>query len=401
MISTRQGPVPVFLGADLTDRYAGRGKPRPIAVCGLDPIPVGWKARFWTWEWDPPGEPLELEPIAEEIRGALGTMLDAPQGLALRGRKMREADRQCRAAGKVPDAMSKLRGPYSGFVRSSLEVLAGLHVLGVPVFGPDFRGGAGEVYPGYFWAQFGDLPKKTTIAGREARVELLELLGVQVPPTILPSHDDLDACSGAIVAAVAGGALPGLEIGAVGDPLVLDASGVLREGRILCVAPGDRLRPRLRRRAQGREPGQRRNKPLPRHGGPRIKVQRVYIPKPDELPALGPGSLAHRAGEMLQWLVERATSGDPLLLTYKTAYEMLFGDVPGPWSVAYAHQVIAVAVRTRTRRIRGLGRVALDSFIVNQSNRRPGAGHWDRAVYDEPAWRKVFDGAPLWHRSRT
>ena len=59
-----------------------------------------------------------------------------------------------------------------------------------------------EVFPGAAWKVVADkpLPAKRTIEGRQARVELLSDLGVQLPPreqgSALPSHDQLDAGDG-------------------------------------------------------------------------------------------------------------------------------------------------------------------------------------------------------------
>ena len=60
----------------------------------------------------------------------------------------------------------------------------------------------------------------------------------------------------------------------------------------------------------------------------------MYAPKEDDWPALGTGEPEQRAERRLAWLVERAGGGDPVLLSYKTAYQRLVGEVPVRWSMS-------------------------------------------------------------------
>ena len=240
--NTREHPPP-YLGADLTDRYA-RGC-RPIDVCGLRPGSDGsLAARFWQWTWPEPERPLQVGAVAAEIGAARSTMLDGPQGLAARGRRLRAAERACAAAGKTPDELAELRGPYAGFVRSSVELFAALHASGIAISPDDCLLGACEYYPGDAWKRLagGTLPNKADKEGRRRRRELLTALGVTGLPD-RPSHDANDACLGALLAAAADSRVPGLGLALVGEPLVIDAAGTLREGPILVPCAGPRLGP--------------------------------------------------------------------------------------------------------------------------------------------------------------
>ena len=231
--STRE-PAP-YLGADLTDRTARSC--RPIDVCGLEPAPDGrLRARFWQWLWDPAPEPVQLGPVLAEVRGARCAMLDGPQALASAGRTLRACERRSRAAAKTPDRPPEPGRPYAGFVRSSLDLFAGLDRSGVPIGavpGPT----ACETYPAEVWLRLAGerLPRKTTREGVAARVRLLELHGVVgLPPA--PSHDHCDAAACALVAAAWDGAVEGLVAEAVGDELTRDADGTLREGVMILPA---------------------------------------------------------------------------------------------------------------------------------------------------------------------
>ena len=48
MQTTHRGHVPPYIGADLTDRHAGRAQ--PVDVCGLAPGGLArLKASYWEW----------------------------------------------------------------------------------------------------------------------------------------------------------------------------------------------------------------------------------------------------------------------------------------------------------------------------------------------------------------
>jgi hypothetical protein len=230
---------PTYIGVDLTDRYAR--KPRPIDVCGLWPINHGvFEVEFWTWQWSH-AEPLVAGDAETEIKATRCSMLDAPQALALAGRNERACERACRAPGKTPDHFPALDRPFGGFVRSSVEFFDALHRCGIAVSPTGFVGGACEYYPGDAWPRLAGrrLPKTSTTEGRRVRRELLHTLGVRKLPE-LPTHDQSDACLGAILAAAADRQIRGLTVVGFGDPLATAADGGLREGPIAAPAPTTR-----------------------------------------------------------------------------------------------------------------------------------------------------------------
>ena len=222
-----------YLGVDLSSRYATR--PRPIDVCGLQPDPGGGlRATFWQWLWDAPGAPLELMEILREIRQARTVMVDGPQALASRGRRLRSSERLCRAPGKTPDRLPTDDVPYGSFIRSSVEWYAALHVAGVAISPLRGLGGVCEFYPGEGWIRLSQrrLPNKHSAVGRKVRLDLLRRFGVRFPRGPIPDHDALDACLGALMAAAADGIVPGVALVSVGVPLRHGQDG-LREGPIM------------------------------------------------------------------------------------------------------------------------------------------------------------------------
>jgi hypothetical protein len=234
LTTTRQGPVPLYIGADLTDGTVRR--PRPVDGCGLDLADGGLVARFWTWRWEGSGIPG----VVEELRSARCSLLDAPQALAAAGAQMRACERATGAAGKTPDDVAKTKGRvFGGFVRSSLELFGALHGAGVRISPAGVIGGVGEVYPGELWMRLaGRLAKKTTRLGREQRRAVLGVCSVRFGEVLL-THDQLDAALAALVAAAADQVVPGLTARCVGAELRRRPTGELEEGPLvtLDVAP--------------------------------------------------------------------------------------------------------------------------------------------------------------------
>lgn len=230
MYSTCVGSVPPYIGIDLTDRYAASC--RAIDICGLTPSENGeLNASFWFWQWDTASETLDVAAIVKELTATRAAMLDGPQGLASRGNAMRDCERLCAAAGKTPDVRPPLCHLFAGFLCSSLDLFAALSRAGVRIGPSGFLGGASEVYPGHIWKILAGrvIPKKSSVEGRRARKQILETLGVSRLPE-LPTHDQSDACVAAVLAAAAGGAVPGMALRAIGSPLAVDSDGTLREG---------------------------------------------------------------------------------------------------------------------------------------------------------------------------
>lgn len=240
MKSTRSSAVPPYLGVDLTDRHAGSA--RPIDVCGVRVEGDALRAEFWQWLWNPSAEPVDVTALLPELQESRSVMIDGPQGLARRGRAVRECERLVRAPGRTPDDWPAPTAPYAGFVRSSIELFAALHDAGVPI-SPSSGAGACEVYPGDVWPRLVGrrLPKKTTREGRLARKALLEEHGLAGLPE-LPTHDQLDAAAGALLAACVDGLVPGLVLERVGEELAVSDDGRLREGPLFVPRHQDELR---------------------------------------------------------------------------------------------------------------------------------------------------------------
>lgn len=224
--------VPPYLGVDLSSRYGA--KPRAIDVCGLTPSPAGgFDATFWHWSWDAPDQELDLRAIADELRRARSVMVDGPHALAAKGRRIRSCERLCRTAGKTPDRVPAADVPYGTFIRSAVEWFAALHGQGIPVSPPGGINGVSEFYPAETWVRLSQrrLPTKTSAVGRKVRTDLLRRMGVRLPLRFEPTHDALDACVGAVLAAAADGRVPG--VGAQAHGLALQIQGnTLREGPI-------------------------------------------------------------------------------------------------------------------------------------------------------------------------
>lgn len=222
-----------YMGVDLSSRYGQA--PRPVDVCGCWPDGRGGlQAQWWQWHWGDVGGPLQLAPILEELRAARSVMVDGPQALAARGRRLRASERACRAAGKTPDRLPPDGVPYGSFIRSAVEWFAAVHQAGVPISPPRGLGGVNEYYPGEGWVRLSQrrLPNKRSAVGRKVRQDLLRRFGVRFERGATPDHDMLDACLGALLAAAADGAVAGLGIETVGLPLQADRQG-LREGPIV------------------------------------------------------------------------------------------------------------------------------------------------------------------------
>lgn len=250
LVTTREGSVPPYLGADLTDRTARR--PRAVDVCGLTPRGARLVASFWEWRWGGAG----VAAIAAELRAARCAALDGPHALAAPGRSARTCERLCAAAGKTPDARARLLAgrPYAGFTASALDLFAALDAAGLAVSPARPGPGVWETYPGYLWRVLapGVAPKSTPRGLRE-RGRVLAACGVVLPRGPL-GHDRLDAAVCALAAAAACGAVPGLAARTVGEPTVRRPDGTLEEGPILALDVAAPLGARVDR-ARGLRPG--------------------------------------------------------------------------------------------------------------------------------------------------
>lgn len=377
--SSREGSQ-LYISADLTDRYAIRC--RPIDVCGLETAGDGrFKASFWQWFWDPVPNPLDIRPLLPELRAARCTMLDGPQGLARPGRSMRGCDRAAGAAAKVPGERPSRSLPFGGFVCSSLDLFQALADAGLEISPTPPGCGVGEVYPGLIWPRLtrNRLPKKSTKVGVAARTALLRALGVDGIPASV-NHDQLDAAIGAVVAAAAAGAFPGIRADSLGEPLYRD-NGVLREGpMIIPVVTSQELVDRLAA------------VPIPAESDSPEGAAPPELPSA-AVPPSAAGAAAARAQDLLRWFVRQAAEGHPHVCTYSWAHAYLTGKRVEIWSQAYTQAVLRIATSTTPLPLPGLGDVRLDAFIVRKEDGEPGPGHWEAASYNAPRWREVFHGA--------
>jgi len=217
-----------FLGVDLSDPHA-RGA-RPVTIAAMD----RWRrVQYRTWTFDLLGGGLVSEDIAAE---GFVLAIDGPQGLASKGRKVREAERLLRTPGRTAD-VAPVPGsrPYAGFLAGSVQLFTALRSAGLSILGevPHDEAVVLEVYPADLWAKWANktLPKKTLPAGRRARYDLLRGFGLDLPvgPDAI-THDKLDAAAAAFLAYLwaTGGAK---EYGPA--PAWDEEAGALREGIIV------------------------------------------------------------------------------------------------------------------------------------------------------------------------
>ena len=211
MTSTKTAAACVYLGVDITDRYADSC--REMDVCGLEIGDSGLIPHFWTWSWGA-SELLDVTALLPEISCAKAVMLDGPQGLARVGSRIRASERSLAAAGKTGDTAAVVPA-----IRRFCRVFS-RSVHGIPrrraISSPHLQ--LQEVYPAAICTRLArGLPSKRRRKGRQARVAILRTLGVAVPDA--PNHDELDACAAALLAAAVDGHIQGLRVAAVGDPV--------------------------------------------------------------------------------------------------------------------------------------------------------------------------------------
>lgn len=205
--------------------------PKKVDIAFLDHSLV---CTFATWDFDPQGRglfPGQLRPPGFILA------IDGPQGLAgSPGDGMRRCEKVGGVAGKSPYDFPSLDRPFAGFVVSSVRLFAALwqsgkfHLHGLPS-SSTHQATLIEVYPGKAWTCLAKgLAKKQRLEGRRQRQRLLEVRGVRLPSGGLPTHDQLDAALGALIAFLFAQGDTIQE----GTPPFWDASKqVLREGFII------------------------------------------------------------------------------------------------------------------------------------------------------------------------
>jgi hypothetical protein len=107
-------------------------------------------------------------------------------------------------------------------------------------------------------------------------------------------------------------------------------------------------------------------------------------------PVLGGTTREELAGELFDHLVLELVDGRPTLCTYKAAVALVLGYPQ--YTPAYGSQLTKLAARTGSSEVDGLGKIRLDTFLVNRAH-RPGDGHWESATYSPNEWERAFAGA--------
>jgi predicted nuclease with RNAse H fold len=218
-----------FVGIDLIDPFAHTSRPVTLALMDR------WRrVHFVTWTYDPAGDRMIPEEVAAE---GFVVAIDGPQGLAARGRTMRQAERVLRAPGKSGETFARAGIPHAGLIRGSVELFGALRNSGLGLLGeaPWETTALLEVYPGDAWPKWAGRrpPKKSLPAGRRARYDILREHGLELPVGCdAVTHDQLDAAAAAFTAYLwaTGNARE------FGDPPVWDAeAGCIREGIIVSV----------------------------------------------------------------------------------------------------------------------------------------------------------------------
>lgn len=374
MRTTFRGDIPPYIGAVLTDRFAE--SPAPVDVCGISSGPAGVEAAFWEWHWDAGGGPVNHGPIREEIQACRLAVLDAPQGLARPGQRMRQCEIAAHAPTSTPDSRDRISSA-PGYITSSLDFFLALQKAGMPLDQPGTPHAVVEFYAGFAWKCLAGhalpLSRRDTPQGARERLDIFRLCGVGIfIPS--PTAAQLDACLGALVAMALDGKARGIGADMVGTKAYLDGADI-REGRMAIPKPGTDLSSIIRAailRLQGTAaPGESPNPMLQEEQG--------------------------KAQALLDLLVARFREGKPVLATYDYAYEQVFGTRPKPW-IAHIHpaKVLGIAALTQPHEVEGFGKMRLDTFTVSRGTRKPARGHWESGLgYDERGWHKAFKSADL------
>jgi hypothetical protein len=403
MRSTRKDEPARWLGVSISDRYAEA--PAPVTICGLDLAGDHVKPHFWSWEWDPPGEPLALDVVLEEIRDAQAVVVDGPQGLARSGRQGRRCEGLKEATERTPASLPAAEEGPGGYTRSAVELAKAMYDLGVRISPNGQRFGVNEIIPEVLWRELAPALADDEELDDDARVHILNSLSVDPDPIRNSKFDlrpSLNACLAALVAVAADGAARGLMVRPYGDNVSLGGDGWLREGPVLGLilhkwrldAVAAALTPELEGAAladalEETPPADGGRAPMA-PAGPRVPVPVVAPrerPRPDDAKAMT------RAEALLEDLSARLRGGRPTVVTYLGAFERLFPHKARRarrWDPAFIDDVLGAAMNTSTAAARGLGEVRLDSFIVDSQFLRPGNVHWGTAAYGRDDWMSVL-----------
>ncbi len=447
MRTEHEGDAPLYLGVQPSDRYAKTR--RALWICGLSVSEGRACARFWRWRWQPVDEPLDVSALLPELKAARVTLVAGPQGLARAGQGQRRSETLTSSSGPSPDALPAPGKPRAGFLRSSVELFAAFYAAGLRVSPNGLRFGISETYPSAVWSQYEGLPRKNSKAGVAARRVLLGAFGLELDEELKLGHEQCDAALAAITAAAADGAIRGMHVAARGDLVSRGADGLLREGpivelklngwraedsrvaldaslgRVAPVAPSTVSRPKEAPLPAVAEVETAKPVPPVTPTPPVAPAPvRAALPKPgpkrkggidaaapDSFEPHGDEAVGARAEELLEILVARARRGRPALVTYRTAWLLLFppGRDPQPFSPTSVHEVLRAAVHTPKRALdepapvgatsgnqaHVILEVGLDTFVVDSVRERPGEGHWAKAAYSREDWIARFGTAEI------
>jgi hypothetical protein len=239
----------LLVGIDLTDSYART--PRAVDVATLD-AQTG-QVVFDEFEWPPegPGWAVEVARVVSSLgRDKTVFIVDGPQALARMQNNTRLVERYLRTPGhtpwQVPDPRAR---PFAGYIRTSINFFSALVTAGfslAELANAENSANMFEAYPGAVWPLWHRCPEplqsKSTVAGRNQRRAILESVGCNFSNSGELTHDQLDAgvcaalgwrffipCADWPVEHVPPPTPPVEENLAV----FRDASGILREGRML------------------------------------------------------------------------------------------------------------------------------------------------------------------------
>ncbi len=211
-----------YIGIDLTDPYAARRRRSTV----IEFIPEGEDFRgclkvrddlCWPLKYPKRAADLSVDtpwPMGWPEAGSedrLWIAIDGPQGLAAEpGQTIRICECESGAPGRTPHDYPHQDMPFSGFVTGSVVLWSQiLRFLKNPVHVDDggtpssnTRINLCEVFPGVTWFDLTRprrMPPKSEREGKQARISLLEQLGVRVPSDTVrrrDADDILDAGSG-------------------------------------------------------------------------------------------------------------------------------------------------------------------------------------------------------------
>lgn len=285
----------MFVGLDLTDPFSRVPRGIDIAL-----VTEGGEVDFDLLAWHP-GVPPRFADLADEIarrfpRSEHFLVIDGPQALATPGNSRRRCEALTRTPARTPDALPEADGrPFAGYVRGSVLLWRELMRSGWIVaeeLDQIRPGRMAEAFPGDAWRRLSPhrLPSKATVPGREARLALLRQLGLGLPASLFPSHDQLDSALCAALGYWPRNGVRSVEL--VGEPLRMK-DDALREGYILSPVPEVQVTaaPPLPARVEAQSPIRTASLGSPDLSVSRPRLNTATQRKRPDVPRLGPGEV--------------------------------------------------------------------------------------------------------------